>query len=75
MSMPHFYSDHKGVMSYDSWDRALELGENIWQASHVAMILEASSMIEGQNNSCLNTFVVRALELMCPPPPHTHMLE
>jgi hypothetical protein len=48
MSMPHLYNGHEGVMSCDGWDRALKLGENFLQASHVAMILEALSMIEGQ---------------------------
>jgi hypothetical protein len=71
MSMPHFYSDHKGVMSYDSWDRALELGENIWQASHVAMILEASSMIEDQNN-LFEYFCCEGPRADVPPPPHTY---
>jgi hypothetical protein len=28
MSMPHLYSSHEGVMSYDGWDGAMELGEN-----------------------------------------------
>jgi hypothetical protein len=28
MSMPHLCNDHKGVMSYDSWDGVLEFGEN-----------------------------------------------
>jgi hypothetical protein len=28
MSMPHFYNGHKGVMSCDGGDGALELGDN-----------------------------------------------
>jgi hypothetical protein len=46
--MPYLYNSHEGVMSWDVWDGALELGENFWHASHVATTFDASSMIEGQ---------------------------
>jgi hypothetical protein len=48
MLIHHLCSNYEGLMSCDGWDGALELGENFWQASHIATILEASWMIEGQ---------------------------
>jgi hypothetical protein len=46
--MPHLYSGHEGLMSWDGCDGALEFGENFWHAWHVVMSFDASSMIEGQ---------------------------
>jgi hypothetical protein len=61
MSMPHLYSGHEGVMSWDGWESDLEFGKNFWHAWQVVTSFDPSSMIEGQYKPCLNTFAARAL--------------
>jgi hypothetical protein len=46
MSMPHLFSGHEGVMSWDGCNCALEFSEFFWHASHVVTTFDASSLIE-----------------------------
>jgi hypothetical protein len=46
--MPHLCNDHKGVMSCDGCEGALEFGENFLHAWQVLTTFDASSIIEGQ---------------------------
>jgi hypothetical protein len=48
MSIPHLYNSLDGVISYDGWDGALELGKNFWHAWQVVTSFDTSSIIEGQ---------------------------